>query len=111
MNKLSQEDSLEMYNLLKNLKRNNWIVDIRDLKLFSDVWEFHYKITGYTCAYDGEEYMECNALMIGDLCKYFKQDIPYIRKKKCTKCRKSFPIEEFMSKSQCYECRNTCKKK
>jgi hypothetical protein len=106
MNKLNEQESLELYRLLKDLKQKNWTVDIRDIGLFFTIWDFHFKINNLISAYDGLDSMEQISYMVKDLCEYFKQDIPEIRKQKCTKCRRLLPIEEFFSKRQCDRCRN-----
>jgi hypothetical protein len=105
MLKLNQEDSLSMYYLLKDLKKNNWYIDIRNLILINQIIEFHFKITEMVSAYDGFNFLEQLSYMVKDMADYYKQDIKTIPKKKCIKCRRLFPMEEFLSNRKCLECR------
>lgn len=105
-NRLNESDSLEMYNFLKDLKKRYWMIDISNIDIIDKILNFHFKITGLYTMYDGKNTLTQLSLMVKDMADYFKQDILVIKKRKCSQCKVSFPIEEFFSKTKCYKCRN-----
>lgn len=106
MIKLTEQEGTQLYDFLKQLKKNNWILDIRkDGQAFSDIFDWHLKITGLVSAYDGFDSEHQLCYMTRDLCNYFKKDIPVIQTKKCSVCRRVKPIEEFFGKKNCRLCR------
>lgn len=102
--KIGQSEAFEVYNLLKELKYNEWIIDKRNILIINKIINFHFLITNMISAYDGLDSDIQLSYMVADLARYFKQDIKIVPKKKCKKCKRIFPVEEFLSKTTCRSC-------
>lgn len=100
--KLDKKDSEDLYNFLKELKRNNWIVDMKTL---FDVYDWFVKTTGYTSAYENiKDSLTQFSKMTKDLCDYFRAEIVIENMKRCGKCRKSKAIDNFLGNKWCKLC-------
>lgn len=108
--KMNTEDTEKLYNFLKELKKNNWMVYDPNILLL--VYDWHVKITGFICAYEGKDYGDdVFCYMARDLCLYFKEDIKQITKIKCKKCRRIKPVDDFLGKNICRICRKKTRSK
>lgn len=102
--KLSKEDTEQLFNFLVKLKHDNWIVT--EPSILMEIYEWHIKITGFICQYEGKNYNEtafCH--MTKDLADYFKKEIINEKKQKCPRCRRLKTLDSFLGNKYCKECR------
>lgn len=100
--KLEEKDSEELYNFLKELKKQNWLVS---MKTMFDIYDWFVKSTGYTSAYENIKDPETQfSKMLEDLCNYFRQTIIIENTKRCGKCRKKKLIDNFLGNKYCRIC-------
>ena len=109
MNKLSQEEGEELYQLLKELKRNNWILDLRENGvIISTLIEWHCKIYEFVNPYDEiRDFEEQLCMITADLCDYFKSEKVVEEIIKCKKCGRKCQKIDINLKGICRKCVKT----
>ena len=108
MKLLNETDAKDLYDFLHYLKKSNWYIDLwttyNNKPAIGLIYEWHYKVTGYVSAYDEFSAEDQLCKMTKDLADYFKKDIVIIKKKVCSRCRKSKDLSLFFSKKICKVC-------